>query len=336
MNSHIKYFTDHLDSKFPYTYVDIGAMGGIPKKWDCLRPNMKVIAFEPDEREFSKLKNSDRTRYFNYALFRDAQPLKYYVTKGHGKSSVYLPNDTVVKEFEDVERFRIVKEETLPKERVKSLDDVVSENKIASIDFIKLDTQGSELNILEGARDRVLPQTFGLNIEVEFTQIYQGQPLFCDVDRFLRAQGFELIDLRRAYWKRKDYYDYVGKGQLVFGDALYFKRLDVLSKDFSAASDKMFAVSKIYKGIVTCLVYRIFDYAVSLAKMGFTLNLLSEDECATAIGVIMDSSKKGVLPFFPGRTFLYKVLNRMSQALRPKSYLGWADGDRMIGNIKDV
>jgi hypothetical protein len=62
---------------------------------------------------------------------------------------------------------------------------------ISAIDVLKLDTQGSELGVLRGARRR-LRTARALEVEVEFNPIYQGQPLFGDVDRFLRRRGFLL------------------------------------------------------------------------------------------------------------------------------------------------
>jgi Methyltransferase FkbM domain len=58
------------------------------------------------------------------------------------------------------------------------------QNNINNVDAIKLDTQGSELDILRGAT-HVLPTVSLIDIEVEFNELYDGQPLFCDVDRFL-------------------------------------------------------------------------------------------------------------------------------------------------------
>src|SRR5207248_2510884 len=59
------------------------------------------------------------------------------------------------------------------------------------VDFIKLDTQGSELDILQGA-GFLLDDCLGLQLEVMFSPLYEGQPLFADVDTYLRSRGFVL------------------------------------------------------------------------------------------------------------------------------------------------
>ena len=59
------------------------------------------------------------------------------------------------------------------------------------IDYIKVDTQGSELDILKGAGE-YLKTARCIDIEVEFNPIYEGQCLFWEVDAYLRSNGFML------------------------------------------------------------------------------------------------------------------------------------------------
>ena len=59
---------------------------------------------------------------------------------------------------------------------------------------MKLDTQGSELDILRGAVRAW--DVRHLEVEVAFNEIGDGAPLFGEVDSFLRANGFALWRLR--------------------------------------------------------------------------------------------------------------------------------------------
>ncbi len=331
-----RFILDRIKSEYTFTIVDIGAMGGIAKKWNSLSGFVKIIAFEPDEREFNKLKSGGNVTYFNCALYDKSQDLRFYITKSRGKSSIYEPNITLLSQFEDVERYYIEKKETIPSEKVRTLDSIIEDNSITDVDFLKLDTQGSELNILKGGEKLTIPKVFGIQIEVEFIEMYKNQPLFWNVDEFMQRSGYQLVDLRRQYWKRKEYYDYVGKGQLVFGDALYLKRTDFLFQELHALHDKSYSTSKIYKIILACLIYRLFDYAVSVAKIGFELGYLSKSEYENILSEIVTRSNKGVIPNFLGKAMLYSITNLIGRKLKPKSYLGWADSDENIGNINDV
>ena len=94
--------------------------------------------------------------------------------------------------FNNPKRLDIIKENKIS---CVSLDEVLSEAALTDVDFIKLDTQGTELAILEGSASVLADAVFGLEIGVAFAELYNGQPLFADVDSFVRQKGFDLIDL---------------------------------------------------------------------------------------------------------------------------------------------
>lgn len=59
-------------------------------------------------------------------------------------------------------------------------------------DFIHLDVQGAELDVLEGAGD-LLAGTQAVWLEVSNVEMYRQQPLYSDVKRFMLDQGFQLF-----------------------------------------------------------------------------------------------------------------------------------------------
>jgi hypothetical protein len=69
----------------------------------------------------------------------------------------------------------------------KRIDDILD---IDDIDLIKIDVQGSELAVFQGAMN-ALPHVLCIQTEVEFVELYRDQPMFADVDVFLRQQGFQ-------------------------------------------------------------------------------------------------------------------------------------------------
>ncbi|WP_158511087.1 FkbM family methyltransferase [Azospirillum thiophilum] len=107
----------------------------------------------------------------------------------------------------------------------QTLDQVASETG-NPIDFLTMDTQGSELDILMGGVDVTKRQLIGFISEVEFEPIYRNQPLFGDIHAWARAQGFRLINLNMAPvdWSPVRLpVGWCGKGELLFGDALFLK-----------------------------------------------------------------------------------------------------------------
>src|SRR5262249_12593017 len=58
------------------------------------------------------------------------------------------------------------------------------------IDYLKIDVQGAELDVFKGA-PRVLAAATIVQTEAEFVALYEGQPLFGDLDVHLRAAGYQ-------------------------------------------------------------------------------------------------------------------------------------------------
>jgi len=79
------------------------------------------------------------------------------------------------------------------------LDSLVEERGWPMPDFIKLDTQGSELDILRGA-PRCLAHARGLQIECSVQQYNEGTPLLPDVLAFGQAAGFRVYDIAQFHF----------------------------------------------------------------------------------------------------------------------------------------
>lgn len=82
-------------------------------------------------------------------------------------------------------------------------------------DILKLDLQGYELEALKGC-GHLLEKTGAISCEVGFVERYEGQPLFDEIDRFLTAAGFELLELYEPQ-------GHAG-GPLTHADAVYLNR----------------------------------------------------------------------------------------------------------------
>ena len=96
-----------IPMSFPFVYADIGAMGGIPEKWEQFRKYLSIVAFEPDEREYVKLKQKQGFLVFNKAVYRYASNLEFHITREAGKSSLLPPNRSLLKYFGNSKRFDV-------------------------------------------------------------------------------------------------------------------------------------------------------------------------------------------------------------------------------------
>lgn len=192
--------------------------------------------------------------------------------------------------------------------------------KLTDIDFIKLDTQGAELAILEGASATLTSPVFGLEIEVALAELYQGQPLFSHIDLFVRQYGFNLIDLRTVSWKR-----IVGatagnsKGQLMFADALYFRQPLVLQRTWEKA-DAMSARSRLLRALSICMIYGFFDYGLELLDI-MGSDVFEEHEIrALQAHLRAQAPLASRLLNFRGRKRLASLCYRLYQWLAPRSH----------------
>ena len=311
--------------------ADIGAMGGVSKRWLSLGSQKKIVAFEPDEREFHKLQNTADVHYLPKAVFSKKEALTLNVARDGGKTSLYAPNNGFLNRFPDPRRYETVKTVSIEGPAVMCLDELPQMGYVP--DFVKIDTQGSELDILQGAQIVLSRDICGVELEVEFVPLYIGQPVFRDVDAFLSSRGFELFDLRRTFWKREAFYDFPGKGQVIFGDAVYFRSIASMENIFKNLMDADQQRVKLFKMITMTLLYGFYDYAYELAQWGLDHGQLNgkDQELLALIKKDADQGIKGIFYKYP---FFSVWAQRLARLMTPPSYLGFADGDQRIGNTK--
>ncbi len=214
--------------------VDVGAMSIEGNRYDRLSELgvAKVTGFEPQSNELEILKNrggADRT-YLSYVVGRGG-PATFHTCHFHGCSSLYPPDPGVIDHFVGMgtgpkDNFQVV---SLQKVNTTPLDDIPE---IDSCDYLLVDVQGAELDVLSGATE-TLRGTAVVEVEVEFVPLYKSQPLFSEIDVFLRERGFllhKLVDLSgqafRPFVQSSRPEDLVKPvSQLLWADAVYVKDL---------------------------------------------------------------------------------------------------------------
>lgn len=316
----------------PLTLIDIGARGGLQPNWKKARPHLRVIGFEPDTQEFARLARTNdprKTLYINTALHREPAELILNIGRDAGTSSLLEPNWDYLNRFPDPERFQIVRRVAV---KVDTLDRVLPGHDVREPDFIKIDTQGAELAILEGGRAMLARQVFGVELEVNFGALYVGQPHFGELDALLGNLGFQLMDLRPCNWKRASGARFGGpKGQLAFADALYFKTEQGLQRELDEIADLSQRRTKLLRAMSISLLYGYVDYAIELFQPNRDL---FEPALATEITHQLQSDVRFSthLPHFRGRGFLSHLFYRLHR-LFSSTRDGWASGGRHLGNL---
>ncbi|MGK5091524.1 FkbM family methyltransferase [Deltaproteobacteria bacterium TL4] len=315
-------------------YCDVGARWGIEEPWKSFRDNIDLISFEPDKVEYDILmKNKDSTdMIYSYALSSESKKVSLNLTKSRGCSSLYKPNHEFLKNYPDVGRFEI--EDTVMVEAT-SLDALYNDKVFSDMDFIKLDVQGAALDILKGGEKFLSENIFGIQVEIEFQPMYENQPLFPDVDNFIRNRlGLRIQDLRKSYWKYPEGIN-IGstKGQLVFGDALYFRSpQEVLSwcSDFH----KNDASSKLQMACLMGIVYGYLDYSLCLLNQPSISDFLERDQISQWRALILHYGKSLNI-YGKGTGRLSSVFNLLYRMFQP-THEGWSSIGHHLGTRKKL
>jgi FkbM family methyltransferase len=123
----------------------------------------------------------------------------------------------------------------------RSLDSLLAAKQLpdgTAPDFLSLDTQGSEYEILVGAQ-QTLQSTLAIGTEIEFQPMYEGQKLFSALFDFLRSQGFKFVRFTHLF-ETSSFRAPLGQraGALVsFGDAIFIRDVKTLEQGASKPID---------------------------------------------------------------------------------------------------
>ena len=174
--------------------VDLGSRAGLPSHWKRFVKTLEIDAFDPDvnanDKGYKKIKN---VKWFSKGLAKKTGKFNFYITSKPSGSSLYKPNDGVMSKYSPSSYWKVREKRIL---EFLSFKDFLDKFKKKSPDLIKLDTQGSELDILKSLSSKQLDEVICIEIEAEFIELYKNQPLFRDIDLYLSKNNFEIMDLR--------------------------------------------------------------------------------------------------------------------------------------------
>ena len=309
-------------------FFDIGSAGGLEWPWSKVSNNLlNIYLCDPREKNNNEKTSSN---IIQNILWSENITKEFNFFDQEETSSVYMPNLEYLKNFPNINRFNLSKKVKL---ETKTIDHFVSKNIIKDIDFIKLDAQGAELDILEGGKNFLKNNLIGLQIEVEFNEIYKDQPHFNKVDRFIREElDLELWDLQPHYWtynnnlKQPNY-----KGQLIYADALYFKPIKNLEK-MQINLDGAKFTNKIFSLMYVSIMYGYYDFANLILNNHNLINLLNITQIKF-LKKYLSKSSKCIKPFKKGNYYLSNIFELITNIFKYQQN-GWSSGGSNLGTRK--
>ncbi len=277
--------SDAVDPRERFIILDGGAREALADpRWQSLEPRrVRLYGFEPDEKEVAELNRiaAERGldyRYFAAGLWSKPGNLTFYENKSPGGGAFYEQNTGLTDrwKFANSEQKFLSMDIFYPTARatwkVTSLEAWAAENGIDDLDFMKLNVQGSELEILKGSGP-LLDATIGLMVEVSFVESYKDRPFFADIDAFLRQHRFSFFDLIGHHYMGRARSPITARhapglyplwGQLIEGHGIYFK--DPIELEARGMPTEQFSVAKLLKLAAFAEMFGQNEYAFELLE----------------------------------------------------------------------
>jgi FkbM family methyltransferase len=274
---------------------DIGASGGIHKRWSVFGTRLTAVGFDPLVSEVNRLNSLETRPKVHYeaaivgcddydALFPPAvrhDELASRFNQPFHRSSAVAAHRVLQQDYvRDVFNTGAPVEYS---ERAITIDGYLSLSPHLQPDFLKIDTDGSDYQVLLGA-DRLLRSgVLGISVEGQFHgAVHDHANHFSNIDRFLRERGFSLFDLAPFRYSRRalpapfatNVPAHTTSGQVNWGKARYFRDLGY------ASYERMFGVAptreRLLKLCCLFVYHRLDDCAAELLVEREELKTLPE------------------------------------------------------------
>ena len=178
------------------TIIDVGANeGGFASKIRQIFPDAMIYSFEPIEDCFNKLRvNFEHDKFFkafNVACSNTKGSSAFNINSNSGSSSMLKIGRTHLNAYPDAIEQKIIEIETV------KLDQFFNDIRLTEPVLLKIDVQGAEKKVLEGARE-LLKKIKIVFIELSFQSLYNGQPLAGEIVTYMYDNGFNFTGVENV------------------------------------------------------------------------------------------------------------------------------------------
>jgi FkbM family methyltransferase len=174
----------------------------------------KIISFEPQSSAHARL-SALAANLENWQIAP-----RCAVGASKGKTEINISQNSVSSSILDIDATHT---SNAPASRYTSKEsvDVITLDACAEIPatcrmFLKVDTQGFEMPVLQGA-DKLLKRLAGVQLETSLTELYKGQATFTELINHMEARGYTIWSLTPGFNNRET-------GQLLQADVTFLKR----------------------------------------------------------------------------------------------------------------
>ena len=197
----------------PQIVIDVGAnIGQFSEACYQIFNKVRIIAIEPDFKTAKVLEENlinKNSKIINKAISSYTGKTKFNVNSDSQASSL-LPLGIGRKKY--FEKTNVIKKITVP---VTTLDKIIDRKILKNI-LIKIDTQGSEFQVLKGAKN-LLKKTKWVIIEVPLKQLYFGQKNFNELNKLMVKNKFTFKKVLNFHYESKN-------NEIIEMDLLYIRK----------------------------------------------------------------------------------------------------------------
>lgn len=252
----------------PFSLVDVGASCGIQPHWRQFGDSLQAVAFDPLVKEMERLNSIEpnpSVRYFaslvGYHEMAKLTPASSFSTDPHYRTSSVRAWELLRCNYTNT-YFDQTHDGTMATELVE-LDEFFRDHP-ADVDFIKVDTDGADLEVLLGSR-KLLSSAGPIGMAVETPLVGCDFPhanVFANVDRYLQGLGYCLFSIEPRFYTRtalpKPFRWFqpadTHAGQARWADTLFFR--DVCIPDYETHFNVVLSPHKLLK---LCCAYELFS-----------------------------------------------------------------------------
>ena len=263
-----------IDCKFKI--LEIGALqieNSKPRFYKLLEyfPLSEIIGFEIEKDACDEMnsKAAKGIKYYPHALGEKNERRKLYITEHPMCTSLYKPIEILPKLYQNLQFMNLKKETEI---ETITLDTFAEQYSIEDVDFIKIDVQGAELDIFKGGK-KLLKNVLKIVCEVEFIPLYQDQPLFADVTKFLNQNDFmfnKFVGIAGRTLKPTVFNNDPNiPSQLMWSDAIFIKQIEKIQTLSNEKLLKLSLLAAVYNSLdLTFFCLSIYDKnnSTTLAK----------------------------------------------------------------------
>lgn len=178
----------------PPVLVDIGASGRVHAKWAPIARYSTCVAFDPDEREMATVRTESglfrKMHVYNRAVSAEAaQTIEFYLTRSPFCSSVLRPAHARLANWRFAGLFEVERTVTVP---AISLTSALAGLDLDYVDWLKCDTQGTDLRLLRSLGEPLLNRLLAAELEPGIIEAYEGEDDLGALLSFMKERPFWL------------------------------------------------------------------------------------------------------------------------------------------------